>query len=145
MGRRVLNRKEMRADFDEAERRRQDEGAGAEGEVEEEDEDEEEEEGEAESEPEEEGGEDDEGVATKKKKPAKPKAKPKAKPRSRTAKVTRMRVVWGVYNNSNQLLTTYEYPKKGDAEAHAAKLTADKKSTHFVQPVKEPIEEKKEK
>ena len=27
----------------------------------------------------------------------------------------------------------------------ATKLTADKKSTHFVQPVKEPIEEKKEK
>ena len=27
---------------------------------------------------------------------------------------------------------------------YAAKLMADKKSTHFVQPVKEPIEEKKE-
>ena len=54
-----------------------------------------------------------------------------------------MRVVWGVYNNSNQLVTTYEYPKKQDAVAHAAKLTTDKKSTHFIQPVKEPIEEKK--
>ena len=31
-----------------------------------------------------------------------------------------------------------------EAEEHAARLTTDKKSTHFVQPVKEPIEEKKE-
>ena len=64
--------------------------------------------------------------------------------RMRAAKVTRLRVVWGVYNNSHQLVATYEYPRKDDAMAHAAKLTADKKNTHFVQPVKEPIEEKKE-
>ena len=31
-----------------------------------------------------------------------------------------------------------------EAEAHAAKLIAEKKTTHFVQPVKVPIEEKKE-
>ena len=31
-----------------------------------------------------------------------------------------------------------------EAEDHAAKLTTDKRSTHFIQPVKEPIEEKKE-
>ena len=70
-------------------------------------------------------------------------AKPKS--RSRAAKVTRLRLVWGVFNNSHQCVATDEYPKRGDAEAHAAKLTADKKNTHFVQPVKEPIEEKKEK
>ena len=150
MGRRILNRKEMRADFEEAERRRPDEGPEAEGELEEEEDEDEEEEGDEDGEAEAEG-DDDEAATTKKKKPAKakvkapPKPKAKAKPRTRTAKVTRMRVVWGVYNNSNQLLTTYEYPKKQDAEAHAAKLTADKKSTHFVQPLKEPIEEKKEK
>jgi len=141
MGRRILNRKEMRADYDEAERRNKDEDQEAEGEVEEEEEDEEEEDEEA-AEEEEGGEEEEEPVAVKKKKPA-PKAKPKS--RARAAKVVRMRVVWGVYNNSNQLVTTYEYPKKQDAVAHAAKLTTDKKSTHFVQPVKEPIEEKKEK
>ena len=32
-----------------------------------------------------------------------------------------------------------------DADDHAAKLTADKKSTHFVQPVKEPMEQKETK
>jgi len=140
MGRRILNRKEMRADYDEAERRHKDEDQEAEDELEDEEEDEEADEEAAE---EEEGGEDDEEpVAAKKKKPA---AKAKPKSRARAAKVVRMRVVWGVYNNSNQLVTTYEYPKKQDAVAHAAKLTADKKSTHFVQPVKEAIEEKKEK
>ncbi len=41
------------------------------------------------------------------------------------------------------MVATYDYPKKADAEAHAAKLMADKKSTHFVQPVKQPIEEEK--
>ena len=140
MGRRILNRKEMRADYDEAERRNKDEDQEAEGELEEEAEAEEEE---AEGEDEEEAGEEEEeGVAAKKKKVAAPKAKPKS--RARTAKVVRMRVVWGVFNNSNQQVASYEYPRKQDAEAHAAKLTADKKSTHFVQPFKEPMEEKKE-
>jgi hypothetical protein len=41
-------------------------------------------------------------------------------------------------------VATYEYPKRKEADDHAAKLTADKKSTHVVQPVKEPREEKKE-
>ena len=72
------------------------------------------------------------------------KPEPEAKPRTRTPKVVRMRVVWCVFNNSNQKVATYEYPRRKEAEEHAAKLTADKKNTHFVQPVKEPIEEKKE-
>jgi hypothetical protein len=139
MARRILNRKEMRADFDEAERRKQpsDEDQEVEGEAEEEDEEEEAEGEEAEAEEDEEAA-----AAAKKKKPAKPKAK--AKPRTRAAKVTRMRVVWGVFNNSNQQVASYAYPRKQEAQAHAAKLTADKKSTHFVQPVKEAMEEKKE-
>ncbi len=56
-----------------------------------------------------------------------------------------MRVVWGVFNNSHQCVATYEYPKREEADQHAARLTTDKRSTHFVQPVKEAIEEKKEK
>ena len=160
MGRRILNRKEMRADFDAAERRKgddEDEVVDEESESEEEEDEEkesDEEEADVEAEPdseaEGEGDEDDEEAKPKKKKVAKPKAPkaPKAakpKSRSRAAKVVRMRLVWGVFNNSHQCVATYEYPKRGDAEAHAAKLTADKKNTHFVQPVKEPIEEKKEK
>ncbi len=148
MARRILNRKELRNDFDAAERRKQeDETEEAQDEEEAEgaeDEEEEDEETEEEAEADEEVGDEDEEAPKKKKKPPKPKAKPKAKPRTRTPKVTRMKVVWGVFNNSNQRIATYEYPKRKEADDHAAKLTADKKSTHFVQPIKEPMEEKKE-
>jgi hypothetical protein len=149
MGRKILNRKEMRADFDAAERRKQDDEEVDETE-EEEDEDE------AEDEDEEEGGEegskedsdeeeevDEAAEAPKAKKKAKAPAKaPKAKTRTRTPKVTRMKVVWGVFNNSNQRVATFDYPKRKDADDLASKLSNDKKTTHFVQPVKEPMEEK---
>jgi len=153
MGRRILNRKDLRADFDAAERRKDDEDEkGEEDEEKDEDEEEEgekadgdeEEDGEA-AEAEGEGGDDEEEAPKKKKAPPKPKVKAKAKPRSRAAKITRMRVVWGVFSNSNQCVATYDYPKRQEAVDHAARLTADKRNTHFVQPIKEPIEEKKEK
>ncbi len=143
---RTRNYREERADFDEEETA----GDEEEGEEDEDEEDEDEEEGEAapegeaDEEAEGEEGEDEDGAPKKKKKKVKAKPKPKPK-RTRVAKVTRMRVVWGVFNNSHQMVATYDYPKKDEADAHAAKLIADKKSTHFVQPVKEPIEEKKEK
>jgi hypothetical protein len=156
MARRIVNRMEKRSEHEAWERRQggeageereEEEEEGDEDEDEEGDEDEEEEEAEGEDEGEEgEGDEDDEEAPKKKKKkkPAKPAAKPKAKPRARVVKTTRMRVVWGVFNNSQQMVATYEYPKKQEAEAHAAKLMAEKRSTHFIQPVKEPMEEKKE-
>jgi hypothetical protein len=140
---RTQNYRELRADFDEEEVAG-DEEEGDEEEGDEEEGDEEEEEAPADGEAAEEGeeGEDGEEAAPKKKKP---KAKPKPKPkRARVAKVVRMRVLWGVFNNSHQQVATYDYPKKDEAEAHAARLIADKKTTHFVQPVKEAIEEKKE-
>ena len=140
---RTQNYRELRADFDEEEVAG-DEEEGDEEEGDEEEGDEEEEEAPADGEAAEEGeeGEDGEEAAPKKKKP---KAKPKPKPkRTRVAKVVRMRVLWGVFNNSHQQVASYDYPKKDEAEAHAARLIADKKTTHFVQPVKEAIEEKKE-
>ena len=140
---RTQNYRELRADFDEEEVPRDDE-EGDEGDDEEEDDDEEEEEGAAapEGEAGEESEEADDEDAPKKKKP---KAKPKAKPkRTRVAKVTRMRQVWGVFNNSNQMVAEFEYPQRAEADADAARRMADKKSTHFVQPVKVAIEEKKE-
>jgi hypothetical protein len=140
MARRILNRKDLRADYDAAEARRRE----AEEHDEDEDELEEEEEESAEAEDEEEeGDEDDEEAPVKKKKKAAVKEdKPK---RVRTPKVVRMRVVWGVFNNSNQRVATYDYPKKAEAEEHAKRLMNDKKQTFFIQPIKEPIEEKKEK
>jgi cobalamin biosynthesis protein CobT len=135
MARRILNRKDLRADYDAAERRKQDEDEdeGDEEETDEEETDEAEESDSDEEEPEE------EAPKKKKKAPAEPKPK-----RTRAPKVVRMKVVWGVFSNSNQRVATYEYPKKKEAEEHAARLMADKKSTFFVQPVKEPIDEKKE-
>ena len=130
MARRILNHKALRADFEAAERRKKDS------------QDEDEDQGEEA----EESAESDEGgaeAAPKKKKKAAPKeAKPK---RTRTPKVVRQKVVWGVFNNSNARVATYPYPQRQQADEHAAKLMADKGSTFFVQPVKEPIEEKKEK
>jgi len=143
MGRRILNRKDLRADFDAAERRKtEDEEVDEEGEEDEEDEEEdgegEEKEG-KEADPDEE--EEVEVIVKPKKKPPAPKPT-KAKPRSRSAKIVRMKVVWGVFNNSNVRVAVYDYPKRKEADDHAAKLTADKKQTHFVQPVREPFEEK---
>jgi cobalamin biosynthesis protein CobT len=145
MGKRILNRKDLRADFDAAERRKDDEEQDEDEEEDEEEEegDEEEEAGEGEEAGEEEEAEDE--APPKKKKAKAPKAPAKPKSRARVAKVVRMRLVWGVFDNSNRCVATYEYPRKVEAEAHATRLTSDKRSTHFIQPVKEPIEEKKEK
>jgi hypothetical protein len=140
MARRIVNRKEKREEFDAAERREKDEDVDEE-EGEEEDGDKEEAEAAKSPGDEEQDGEEEEAPKKKKKEP-KPKAKPK--PRTRTPKVVRMKVVWVVFNNSNQRVAAYEYPQRKQAEDHAAKLMTDKRTTHFVQPVKEPIEVKKE-
>jgi hypothetical protein len=143
MARRILNRRELRNDYEAAERQKTDDEEVDEEEQGEEDEEEEEtDEEEAEAEDEEEVAE--EAPPPKKRKAAAKEPKPKAKSRARAVKIVRMKVVWGVFNNSNARVAVYDYPKRKDAEEHAARLTADKKSTHFVQPVKEPIEEKKE-
>lgn len=154
MGRRILNRKDLRADFDAAERRKEDEETDEE--EEEEGDEDEEEEGDESEEEEAAGDEEDEEAAgeeddeeepkPKKKKKKKVVAPPKEKKtRTRTPKVVRMRVVWGVFNNSHQCVATYEYPRKAEAEQHAARLMADKRSTHFIQPVKEPWEDREKK
>lgn len=147
MGKRIRNRMELREQYDAAERQQEEETDETE-----EDEEEDEEEGEDGESAEEEDSDDDDGgddddedapKKKKKKKVVKP-VKAKAKPRTRTPKIVRKKVVWGVFNNSNQRVATYEYPKRKEADEHAARLTTDKKQTHFVQPVKEAIEEKKE-
>jgi hypothetical protein len=139
MGRRILNRKDLRADYDAAEARRKQDDEETDTDTDDEEEDDDEESGEADdadAEEREEGDEDEEEVPVKKKKVVK-EAKPK---RTRTAKVVRMKVVWVVYNNSNQKVADFDYPKKKEAEEHAAKLKTDKNQTFFVQPVKVPIE-----
>jgi hypothetical protein len=134
MARRILNRKDLRADYDAAERRKDDEEESDEGVEDEEEQDR--------AETDEDGSEEaEEGPKPKKKKVEKA-AKPRS--RARASKMVRMRVVWGVFSNSNQCVATYEYPRRKEADEHAARLANEKRSTFFVQPVKEPIEEKKE-
>ena len=128
MARRTLNHKALCADFEAAERKKQ-EATGETADL-----------------TEVEAGADDaeaaEAAPKKKRKPAAPK-EPKPK-RTRTPKVVRQRVIWGVFNNSNARVQTFPFPQKQEADDYAKKMMADKGSTFFVQPIKEPIEEKKD-
>jgi hypothetical protein len=55
----------------------------------------------------------------------------------------RQKVVWGVFNVSNQRVATFDYPKKQEAIEHAARLQAAKNPPQpfFVYAVKVPMEE----
>ncbi len=104
MARKVLNRKELRAESDAAEV--------------------------AQSSAEKTG----KGDATKKK-PA------KRKSRAKTAKEVRLKAFWGVFNQSMKRVALFEYSQRKQADKKAAELSTSQKSPHFVQPVKEVIEE----
>jgi hypothetical protein len=132
---------EMRSDFEETEEAETADDESDEEEEDEEGDEESESEGDEEGEPE---GEEDEEGEEKPKKKKKPPAKPKPapKPRARAAKHVRMKIVWGVFNNSNSQVETYPFSQEREARAHAEKLSTDKKQTHFVQKVKKPLEEK---
>jgi hypothetical protein len=128
---RTINRIEKRADYEAYERRKQ-EDEDPEAEDEEDDD-----EAEASDEAEEAEDEVEEEAPVRKKKPAEPKPK-----RTRTPKQVRQKVVWAVFDNSSRRVQTFDYSRKKDAEEYAAKMQADKKSTYYVQPVKEPMEDK---
>jgi hypothetical protein len=118
---RVRNRLQLREEYEAAEAREQEqstqgEEAGDEGEASE------------------------EGTAVKKRKKKAPSTEPKPK-RSRAAKVVRQRVVWIVFDNAHKPIQTFEYPRRQEAEDLATRLATDKKSTYFVQPVKEDLKD----
>jgi cell pole-organizing protein PopZ len=75
----------------------------------------------------------------KKEKAAKEPKKPAAKKPSRkkTVKEARMKAYWGVFNPAMKRLAMFEYADKKAAEKKAAELGA----THFIQLVKEAIAE----
>lgn len=79
--------------------------------------------------------------ATKKKATKKKAVKKKAATRSRTAKVVRLKALWGVFNQSMRRVAVFEYSEKRKAEKMASELTEKAKAPHFVQCVKEAIEE----
>jgi hypothetical protein len=75
----------------------------------------------------------DEGDA--KKKPA------KRKSRAKTSKEVRLKAFWGVFNQSMKRVALFEYSQRKQADKKAAELSTSAKSPHFVQPVKEVIED----
>jgi hypothetical protein len=78
--------------------------------------------------------------APAKKAPVK-KAPPKRKSRSKSSKDIRLKAFWGVFNQSLKRVALFEYNEKKKAEKAAKDLTASGKSPHFVQPVKEVIQD----
>ncbi|HTM56381.1 MAG TPA: hypothetical protein VL175_20285 [Pirellulales bacterium] len=81
-----------------------------------------------------------------KKKVAKPEEDGKKKPvkrksRAKTAKEVRLKAFWGVFNQSMKRVALFEYSQRKQADKKAAELSTSAKTPHFVQPVKEVIEE----
>jgi hypothetical protein len=74
-----------------------------------------------------------------KKAPKKKKAKRKS--RAKEPVDVRLRLFWGVFNQSLKRVALYEFNQKKQAEKKAEALSASGKSPHFVKKVKEAIEE----
>lgn len=77
----------------------------------------------------------------KKKAPAK-KAPVKRKPRAKKAvKEVRLKAFWGIFNQSLKRVAVFEYSQRKEADKKVATLNESQKNPHFVQLVKEVIEE----
>ncbi len=75
----------------------------------------------------------------KKKKATKPRAT-RRKSQS-AAKQVRLKAFWGVFSQSMKRVALFEYGHRDQAEKKASDLTESQKTPHFVQLVKEVIEE----
>ena len=65
----------------------------------------------------------------------------KRKSRAKVAKEVRLKAFWGVFNQSLRRIALFEYSQRQEADKKAADLTESQKTPHFVQLVKEIIEE----
>jgi hypothetical protein len=81
------------------------------------------------------------GTATKAKKEPAAKAAPKRKSRAKAAKDIRLKAFWGVFNQTLKRIALFEYSERKKAEKMAAELTAGGKSPHFVQLVKDVVQD----
>ena len=81
------------------------------------------------------------GTATKAKKATGTKAAPKRKSRAKAAKDIRLKAFWGVFNQTLKRIALFEYSERKKADKMAAELTAGGKSPHFVQLVKDVVQE----
>ena len=70
-----------------------------------------------------------------------PKKAVKRKSRAKVAKEVRLKAFWGVFNQSLKRVAVFDYSERKQADKKAAELNASQKSPHFVQLVKEVIEE----
>jgi len=84
-----------------------------------------------------------ERAESEKKKAAKktPKKKAKRKSRKKVAKAVRLKAFWGVFNQSLRRVAMFEYDQRKQADKKAEELSASQKTPHFVQLVKEVLEE----
>lgn len=76
-------------------------------------------------------------------KPKKAPAKKAAKRKSRAKEPVqeRMKLMWGVFSQSLKRVAVFDYTEKAEAQKKAEELSASGKSPHFVQKVKEAVEE----
>jgi hypothetical protein len=65
----------------------------------------------------------------------------KRKSRAKSTKEVRLKAFWGVFNQSMKRVALFDYSQRKQADKKAQELSASAKSPHFVQPVKEVIEE----
>ena len=65
----------------------------------------------------------------------------KRKSRAKSAKEVRLKAFWGVFNQSMKVVTKFEYNERKYADKKVAELNAAGKAPHFVQLIKEVIEE----
>jgi hypothetical protein len=85
--------------------------------------------------------EQEEGQADKPVKVKEKKAPVKRKSRAKVAKEVRLKAFWGVFNQTLRRISLFEYSQRAEADKKAAELSESQKSPHFVQLVKESIEE----
>jgi hypothetical protein len=65
----------------------------------------------------------------------------KRKSRAKVAKEVRLKAFWGVFNQSMRRVAVFEHSQRAEADKKAAELSESQKTPHFVQLVKEVIEE----
>jgi hypothetical protein len=63
------------------------------------------------------------------------------KNRSKDATEVRLKAFWGVFNQALKRVAIFEYSDRKSADKKAEELSASGKSPHFVQPVKEVIQD----
>ena len=79
--------------------------------------------------------------STKKKAAVKKKATPRKPRKKKEAAIIRVKLFYGVFNQSLKRVALFEFNQKKQAEKKAVDLSKDGKTPHFVQKVKEAIEE----